>query len=418
MIASMKRLILYCLIFLASLEAGAQVVQFSQPIKLGTEINSDDEELAPMLSPDGQTLYFSRAFHGKNTGGKYAGTDIWISRKDANGNWTPAVKAGDLWNNKRSNAVIGISHDGATVYLLNAYNNKSGISFSRLVNGKWTAPEFIPVPGINRDDFVSVYVHPSFDVMLISMKGRGSYGEEDLYVSLRDSLGNWNQPRNLGPSINTSGFESSPFLSADKRRLYFSSNGHPGFGDADIFYSDRLYDSWETWTTPRNLGDHINSEQFDAYFSYHSDSSITFISNRNGSSVDIFMTKVDSKNIVKDDLSEVAYITDAEVKKIFGEHFPLSVKFEKNSSVLNAQQSNQILQVAQKLNTNTDLKVHLVTRRGQNSVLLEVSKERLNVILEELRKSGVEGSRITFGSEIVQWPAEEDDRIVFLKFYR
>src|SRR5690606_37067596 len=315
----MKRLILYCLIFLASLEAGAQVVQFSQPIKLGTEINSDDEELAPMLSPDGQTLYFSRAFHGKNTGGKYAGTDIWISRKDANGNWTPAVKAGDLWNNKRSNAVIGISHDGATVYLLNAYNNKSGISFSRLVNGKWTAPEFIPVPGINRDDFVSVYVHPSFDVMLISMKGRGSYGEEDLYVSLRDSLGNWNQPRNLGPSINTSGFESSPFLSADKRRLYFSSNGHPGFGDADIFYSDRLYDSWETWTTPRNLGDHINSEQFDAYFSYHSDSSITFISNRNGSSVDIFMTKLDSKNIVKNDSSEVVYITDTEARKIFGE---------------------------------------------------------------------------------------------------
>src|SRR5690606_40302827 len=116
-------------------EASAQELQFSQSLKLGTVINTEEEELAPILSPDGQTLYFSRAFHSSNIGGKYAGTDIWISRKDANGNWTPAVNAGKPWNNKRANAVIGISADGTTVYLLNAYNNKSGISFSKSVNG-------------------------------------------------------------------------------------------------------------------------------------------------------------------------------------------------------------------------------------------------------------------------------------------
>lgn len=290
--ASMKRLILYCFIFSAAWGAGAQELQFSQPVKLGQEVNSDDEELAPMLSPDGQTLYFTRAFHSKNTGGKYAGTDIWISRKDANGNWTPAVNAGKPWNNKRSNAVIGISADGSTVYLSNAYNNRSGISFSKLVAGKWTKPEFIPVPGINRDDFVSVYVHPSTDVMVISMKGKGSYGEEDLYVSLKDSLGNWNQPRNLGPSINTSGFEISPFLTLDKRRLYFSSIGHPGFGNADIFYSDRLYDSWDTWTVPKNLGEVVNSTELDGYFSLSSDSIAYFASNKSESKADVNKLKI------------------------------------------------------------------------------------------------------------------------------
>ncbi len=308
MIVRMKRLFLYILVFTAAWESSAQELQFTQPLKLGTDVNTEDEELVPILSPDGQTLYFSRAFHSNNTGGKYAGTDIWISRKDAEGQWTPAVNAGKPWNNKRSNAVIGISADGSTVYLANAYNNKSGISFSRLVMGKWTKPEFIAVPGINRDDLVGISVHPAFDVMLISMKGKDSYGEEDLYISLKDSVGSWNQPRNLGPTINTAGFECYPYLSPNKKRLYFSSIGHSGFGDADIFYSDRMYDSWQTWSVPRNLGNKINSEKFDAYFSISTDSTCFFSSDR--LSADIYITKMSNKSIAKSDSSEVTYIDE------------------------------------------------------------------------------------------------------------
>jgi hypothetical protein len=98
----------------------AQELVFGQPVKLGFQINTDDEELGAMLSDDGKTLYFSRAFHGNNTGGKYAGTDIWVSKKDENGNWLPASNAGSPWNNKQSNAVIGINHDHTVVYLLNS----------------------------------------------------------------------------------------------------------------------------------------------------------------------------------------------------------------------------------------------------------------------------------------------------------
>jgi hypothetical protein len=56
----------------------SQELTFSQPIKLGSQINSDDEELNSLLSPDGKTLYFSRAFSERNKGGKYAGSDIWV----------------------------------------------------------------------------------------------------------------------------------------------------------------------------------------------------------------------------------------------------------------------------------------------------------------------------------------------------
>lgn len=355
----MKRLVIYSLILIAALEARAQELQFSQPEQLGTVINSDDEELAPMLSPDGNTLYFSRAFHSKNIGGKYAGTDIWISRKDANGNWMPAVNAGKPWNNKRSNAVIGISADGSTVYLLNAYNNKSGISFSKSVNGTWTKPEFIPIRGINRDDFVSVYVHPSFDVMLISMNGRGSYGEEDLYVSLKDSLGNWNQPQNLGPSINTSGFEISPFLTPDKRRLYFSSIGHPGFGNADIFYSDRLYDSWDTWTIPKNLGEMVNSAELEGYFSLTNDSLAYFVGN---------------KREFKSDINEL------KIRQLGNE-------YQRQEILKVVQESKQLLSELQKGISSKDRPLPSIISFDSQGELVEESKVTLNNFIQYLKRN-------------------------------
>jgi len=287
----------------------AQELVFGQPVKLGFQINSDDEELGAMLSDDGKTLYFSRAFHNNNAGGKYAGTDIWVSKKDENGNWLPASNAGSPWNNKQSNAVIGINHDHTVVYLLNAYSNKSGIAFSKLYSGAWGTPEFIPIPGINRDDFVGFYVSPAFDVILISMKGKDSYGEEDLYVSLKDSFGKWTEPKNLGTTVNTKGFEISPFLSPDKKRLFFSSNGHPGLGNADIFYSDRMFESWETWSVPKNLGEKINSKYFDGYF-LNNDSISFFSSSRDGDNSNIFYSFVDSKkNLMRDSVKRL--VSDA-----------------------------------------------------------------------------------------------------------
>ncbi len=62
--------------------------------------------------------------------------------------------------------------------------------------------------------------------------------------------------------------------------------------------------------------------------------------------------------------------------------------------------------------------MRIIARRGQNSTVFEISKLRLITILEEFRKLSIEGSRITFGSEIVKLPVEEDDQKVFFKFYR
>src|SRR5690606_26812019 len=110
--------------------------------------------------------------------------------------------------------------------------------------------------------------------------------------------------------------EFSPFLSADKKRLYFSSTGHKGFGDADIFYCDRLYNSWDTWSAPRNLGDKINTKSFEGYFSLYGDTIAYFASNRDGRYSDIYKIKVIPGNEIL--AYGQRYLTSEEMAEILG----------------------------------------------------------------------------------------------------
>ncbi|MEI9935253.1 MAG: OmpA family protein [Ferruginibacter sp.] len=69
--------------------------------------------------------------------------------------------------------------------------------------------------------------------------------------------GEWTEPENLGPTINTEGDESCAFMYADNQTLFFNSNGHPGYGKTDLYFSKKINDS--TWSEPENLGYPINT---------------------------------------------------------------------------------------------------------------------------------------------------------------
>lgn len=409
----MNKIILLALLFCSGIYSYSQGIKFGDPVKLGAEVNTSDEELAPILSPDGHTLYFSRAFHAKNMGGKYAGTDIWISRKDDAGKWTTAVNAGRTWNNKRSNAVIGISKDGKTVYLLNAYNNKSGIASSKYVNGKWTKPEVIQVPGINKDDFIGVYVHPDYDVMIISMKGSDSYGEEDLYVSLRDSSGNWNRPMNLGSSINTNGFEIAPFLSDDKTQLFFSSNGHKGFGESDLFLSEREYGVWNLWSYPQNLGSSINTDGFESYLSMHNDTIAFFPRNLNTGHSDIF----ESHRIFMDEIlpGNSKFLTDEELDKIFPKRVSMNLHFKMESTKITEDQKEVIWFLANKIIGLEDVNVLLLSKEEENPL---VSGQRFKEIVGVFKLAGLEESRILTHTLAKRKVANTENRTIEIILFR
>lgn len=284
----MKQFFLLVLTISFSSNSFAQIWDFTGINKLGGTINSDSEESLPIFSKDSSALYFIRSFDKRNKGGLYD-QDIWISYRQEDGSYSECKQVTSL-NSKYNNGVVGINKSGNGLYVLNTYEGKKdlekGIAYSESKGSGWSSPEKIEVPTLDIDgDFYGFHINTAENVMLISYKGPETLGEEDIYVCLNQGSG-WSAPMNLGSDINTAGFEMSPFLSPNQDTLFFSSNGHGGIGDADIFYSIKK-GSWSEWTKPVNLGSKVNSPKFDACFSY-SGNQVYWASNRDAEMSDIY----------------------------------------------------------------------------------------------------------------------------------
>jgi OmpA-OmpF porin, OOP family len=224
-----------------------------------TVINGAFDEQSPVMSPDGQRIYFTLAFHPENIGGKKDPGDIWYSSLQADGSWSPPQHAGTAINNKQYNAVAGFSSDGNTMYLHNHYTSgvdaarTQGIAFSLKINTGWSAPENINIPYfLNRSAMQTGSVSASGRYFVFAADSYGTFGAEDLYVCTYQN-GRWSEPRNLGIIINSAFQEMTPYLAADDKTLYFSTNGRGGKGSFDIYSSIRLDDSWTNWSVPQNI---------------------------------------------------------------------------------------------------------------------------------------------------------------------
>ncbi len=168
----MNRLVIIAAIVLP-FQVSAQIFEFGTPEKLPLTVNTDAEEGMPLLSPDGRMLFFTRSLYLENTGGIYTGHDIWISQRLEN-DWKRADNKKNDFNNKNSNAVIGINTNGDILYLMDASSQKKieGIYFSKRISNVWTKPELIPIKDIESSGFVNFYVSPDFDVIFISMNAK------------------------------------------------------------------------------------------------------------------------------------------------------------------------------------------------------------------------------------------------------
>ncbi|HEY0656341.1 MAG TPA: hypothetical protein VGD65_24580 [Chryseosolibacter sp.] len=383
------RSMLSAALVIAGLDVMAQQFEFGDPKKLPGAINSAAEEAMPLLSRDGKKLFFTRALSEQNEGGVYGGQDIWVS--DAvNGQWAKASNKLSI-NTKDNNTVVGVDRDGQTLFFTDGAHGRrmNGIYMTRLQGSKFTKPELIPIPGIDNLDFIGFYVSPDRDVIFISMKASDSRGEEDLYYSTKALDGAWSVPKNLGATINTSGFEIAPFLSPDKKRLYFSSNGHSGMGDADIFYSDRVYESWETWSVPVNLGPNVNSKNFDSYFSIYGDSLAFFSSNREGKYADLYQVSVGELKTILERGQH--YLTQDEWNTVIGKNVWANFAFPHNSTILSAAQKELLFYIVNKVMLEREYQFHLVVKEEEGSTF---SQERLGAIQSHLKQLGLDAGRI------------------------
>ncbi|MEJ1236992.1 OmpA family protein [Chryseolinea sp. T2] len=270
---------------------------------LDKNVNSEYDELNPLLSPDGKTLYFSRRNHPENVGGVNDKEDIWYSELDASGQWQLARNMGTKFNNAGPNFVNTIQSttpDGksAIMVLGNKYmpNGKmlAGVSISTRVNGEWGTPKALNIANdYNLAQKANYFLADNRQTLLMSVERDDSFGDRDLYVSFMKADSSWSEPLNLGDVVNTAGEESAPFLASDDKTLYFSSNGFSGYGGSDIFVTRRLDDTWTNWSDPENLGPELNSPLEDLFFNIPASSEYAYYSRGvSETNTDIFRIKL------------------------------------------------------------------------------------------------------------------------------
>ena len=252
-------------------------------------LNTSNDEYAPVPTMDGKKMYFC----GKDRFDNYGGEDIYVSLNKGKSYKNTAVIS-SLSTKSLNEAPLSISADGNTMFLWSSQNKGDIQSTTLQKNGSWSAPVTLPYP-VNSDyyegdamlsadgnSFIFVSSRPGgynlYTENTDSYHGDDNY-PTDIYLCKRMYGNSWSEPINLGKKINTPFSERSPYLHPDGKTLYFSSDGHTGFGRMDVFKSIRQNDStFHEWSKPLNLGKEINSTTNDWGFKFATDGSHAYYS--------------------------------------------------------------------------------------------------------------------------------------------
>lgn len=245
---------------------------------LGEQINSEYNDFAPVISPNfTNKLYFSSArstsvgglrdAQGRrdNIYGKYS-SDMYFTTI-YEGEWTATTSMSTLLNTPRNDVILDFNSDGSVLYFYKGYNLISGEVFVDTFN---TEEERLfptnlnsPLQAEKGDGRIDVFKD---SIIVFDSRRTGGNGGSDLYAMVKRGE-TWSTPQNLGNTINTAYDETTPFVAADGKTLYFSSNdSRKSIGGMDIFKSVYDFETGE-WSIPQNVGLPLNSAQDDLYFS-------------------------------------------------------------------------------------------------------------------------------------------------------
>jgi outer membrane protein OmpA-like peptidoglycan-associated protein len=225
-----------------------------EAINLGTNINSIADEYLPTLTGDGRWLIFT-----SNRGGE----NILMSKPAANGSWGQARSISKAINTPKNEGMAKLTVCGRTIYFSACgwENVEGGCDIFEAdfdtQNDFAVVDDVRPSQGLNSKKWDS---QPAIScdgkTMYFASNRKGGKKGTDLWMSKLADDGLWDPPVNM-ELLNTDGDEEAPYIAPDGLTLYFSSNGHPGFGEADIFRTVLKED--KTWTKPVNLGYSVNT---------------------------------------------------------------------------------------------------------------------------------------------------------------
>ncbi len=223
------------------------------PVPFSSALNSSGDELNPTFTADGRTVVFTR-HDGRQE-------DFYTARQ-SDEVWKDAYPLADL-NTPENEGAHCLSKDGRRM-IFTSCNNRNGLGSCDLYEslwwqGHWSEPVNLG-PAVNSRHWDS---QPTLSadgrLLIFSSKRPEGKGGADLWYSTYSQDGQWSVAQLLPGKIQSPGDDETPFLHADGKTLYFSSNGHIGMGFHDLFVSRLTADS--SWSKPVNLGYPINTRE-------------------------------------------------------------------------------------------------------------------------------------------------------------
>jgi outer membrane protein OmpA-like peptidoglycan-associated protein len=323
--------------------SSATIAQIFKVEPMNNGINTSQyDEISPVVSIDGKTLYFTRVGHPtfdrtlkldgvdiatqlnendyqnklKSIFSKIAGKevhdpqrskfnqDIWIAESIFDSFEKISHPSYPL-NNALPNSVSALTPNGNELVIINRFSQFGGLDkgFSitrKTSDNEWTFPEPIEIKNYsNNNSDVNLAMSADGNVLILSMQRSDSYGDNDLYVCIKIGRNQWSEPQNLGPKVNTVYRETTPFLSEDGKRLFFSSNRKGSLGGSDIFYLIRTGDNWEDWSVPYRFVEPINSDADDSQPYFNSATGYLYFSSNREGSLDIFKAELMPPNPIQ-----------------------------------------------------------------------------------------------------------------------
>ena len=264
-------------------------------------LNSDFDEINPLLSLDGNTIIFSsNRKRGSNvtsnekifdieTGKHYI--DLYISYKNLNSNEWMSRKLIPGSKTKTNEVGIGQLEDLEKLFFSNGKIDSkkvNPIKYSTKQREFYSIKDFTDFTDFNLS---SIYISKNSRFLLFSSNKSGGYGGEDIWFSEKKENDQWSKPINMGPTVNSSYDEISPFLHPDGVTLFYSSNNEESIGGYDIFVTQK--DEISSWSAPENLGLPINTVFNERYFSTSTDGTIGYYeSNNEEENTDLYSVKI------------------------------------------------------------------------------------------------------------------------------
>jgi len=411
--------------------------KWSNAYGIGPKINTEGNEGAPCLSPDGQILFFVACEgdfgYGVDRTG-FGSCDIFYAFKNGN-DWTKAKNVGAPVNTKWWESQPSFSSDGKTLYFVRGTYDANGKKVQDIytsvlkddpekngAGGKWTNPVKLSNKINTPYNEESVFIHPDNQTLYFSSDGHPGMGGLDIFMSRRQPNGQWGDPVNLGYPINTFNDENSLLVSRDGKTAWFASDRAGGYGGLDM-YSFDLYEEARPGKTI-----YVKGKVYDAVTKLPLEADIDIVDLQTGNSVVKWVSKKANgefliclplnKNYAFN-ASKTGYLFHSENYSLaenkdyqpIAVNIPLSpitkdstvilrnVFFETNKYNLKDESKVELNKLVDFLNKNATLKIELSGHTddvGDDKLNQTLSQNRAKSVYDYLIANGIAKERLTF----------------------